>query len=143
MASSVECKREGLPLKNGSLKACPYWRRVAVCGNRILVLCGKKSLDEQPSSSDMDGLERLPLCKARWGSDGDEPAYYRPAIMEWKLNEEREWWRGEPSYIKDGYGAGPRGVRCLEELWEEELNRFIERWMKAGFLESRTDDHGY
>ena len=117
------------------LKLCPYWRNIAVCGDRMLVLCGAESAEAQPlSETDIGPRERV--CMLFKGM-GLHFAYTTPYISEVHLAGLTEVLNNDPDNIPalmtttrtiiQADKPGIEGISDLESRWEEELQAFYQR----------------
>ncbi len=108
-------------MERRNIEICPYWRRWAIRGTHILVLCGTKSPDEK-LLSDTDLGYRQAVCPLF--SDFAGQAFRTPQIREQELYEDGSW--GIPSMIITA-PSGEIGVNRLERIWNREVREFVKR----------------
>lgn len=107
--------------RNGEIKMCPYWRRIFQSGEHVLALCGKESPGEPrlPDNELFPRLRKCPWYNAR-------QAYEMPSILECHKDQINNQ-TGIPLEISGTNSSGASGIVVLEERWEREVEKFIQR----------------
>ncbi len=135
--------------RTSDIPICPYWQRYFLAGENILALCGRNTPKEFPLP-DMEGL-RLPECPFQGSERGAFSAFEWPAILEVRPNpvmdgDDRDGFRdnlierlGYTGYLRFAYvneylvksgKKGRDGIEELEQVWDQQVNEFIERHSK-------------
>ncbi len=105
---------------------CPYWRVFVSYGGNTLALCGRKSLDEPPLQQ-LDGKPRLKECPI-FDSSAEQLSFHSPKIIEVYDNDPEEI-----DVIETGGAPGKEGIARLEQIWDQEVEKFIERQNEYNF----------
>lgn len=102
--------------RNGEVEICPYWRKWVVYGKHILALCAAESPDEQPLTEG----EGFRLQKCILFPEDTGLAFRAPMILEVSPGRNGDKW----DMI---VGNTNKGLKELEEVWPQEVEKFIER----------------
>lgn len=104
----------------GESKICPWWRRVVIYNGTTLALCGRETLDEPP----LEDGEGIRLKECPWF--GLTNVAILPAIMEYPSNTVINN-HHYPEFIITAPFQGKKGIAFLEELWDQQVEEFIQR----------------
>lgn len=105
------------------VQPCPYWRKYVQHGDYILAMCAVKS-ENDPPYRDLEGSpRRLKECPI-FGKNAVILACEMPAIFEFEIKGETF---KETDYAVSSDFSGYGGVFQLEDIWDQEEEKFIQR----------------
>ncbi len=113
-------------IENSGIQPCPYWMRYVQYGEHILAMCAVKS-ENDPPYRDPEGLpRRLKECPI-YGKRAVILAFEMPGIFELEVSGTSF---NETDYAVSSDYSGYGGVFQLEDIWDQEVEKFIERHSK-------------
>lgn len=118
------------------LRVCPFWKRFIAFNGYIMGLCGKESPNSTLNYDEVPRLEKCPLF------DNPQAPYETPEIVEVKLDVTGQlpdpnkvaffpWKQTDleliPGTVVSTTRPGLEGIRYLESVWDQEVEKFIQR----------------
>ena len=106
-----------------AVEACPYWLKYQQIGSNVLAMCAVKSENDPPYKDSEGGPRHLKECPI-YGKRAVILAFEMPAICEFKIDGATFT---ETDYFVPSDFSGYGGVFQLEDIWDQEVEKFIQR----------------